>query len=91
MNLLAVVSSFCWPHFCVFQLLLNLGTMNLRLISLSDDISPQSHNVNCSLTCRRRRIPSATQHFQKSLFLFDFQGEIGQLGPACDISLGNFH
>lgn len=31
------------------------------------------------------------QHFQKSLFLFDFQGEIGQLGPACDISLGNFH
>lgn len=38
---------------------------------LSDDISPQSHNVNCSLTCRRRRrrrIPSAAQHFQKSLF-----------------------
>jgi hypothetical protein len=78
MNLLAVVSSFCWPHFCVFQLQLNLGTMNLRLISLSDDISPQSHNVNCSLTCRRRRrrIPSAT--FSKvSFFSLIFKGKSG--------------
>jgi hypothetical protein len=29
--------------------------------------------------------------FKSLFFLFDFQGEIGQLGPACDISLGNFH
>lgn len=91
MNLLAVVSSFFVGRiFCVFNC-----SWTLERWTFVSFLSATTFHLNRTTSIVPWRVVVVVrfpaQHFQKSLFLFDFQGEIGQLGRACDISLGNFH